>query len=57
MIIIIAKELVNGRWADVDGNKLYRVNQVVLFCNGVEYKVTAIVGSKITLELVVQANE
>jgi len=59
MIIIIAKKIVNGRWANINGEELYSIGQLIDFANGQTYIVTAIVGSKVTLEEhgVVSANE
>ena len=54
MIIIIAKKLINGKWFNVDGTDLYFVGQVVNLANGITYKVTNIIGSKITLEEMVE---
>lgn len=51
MIIIIVKELRNGRWYEVDGNTLYTVGEIIRFKEGT-YRVVQINRSKVTLERV-----
>lgn len=49
MIIIIAKKLIDGRWANIDANDMFTLGQVVVFYNE-EWTVTNISGSKVTFE-------
>lgn len=48
MIILVAKQLVDGRWRDFQISNA--VGEKMSF-NGQEYTITAVNGSKITLEL------
>lgn len=52
MIVIIAKILIDGKWMNIDGSKLFVIGQIVPY-NDEDWAVTNIVGSKITLEKVV----
>lgn len=52
MILIITKELSNGRWIDFDPEQLFKVGDVIELLDGKRYEVTQISKSKVILEAV-----
>lgn len=52
MILIITKELSNGRWIEFDPKQLFKVGDVIELEDGKKYKITQINKSKVILEAV-----